>query len=46
MLHVSYKVAAEMGGRFYEALQRYEAQIAPHVTENLLRRHIRPIFGG
>jgi hypothetical protein len=46
MLHVSYKIAAEMGGRFYEALQRYEAQIAPHVTENLLQRHIRPIFGG
>ena len=46
MLHVSYKIAAEMGGRFYEALQRYEAQIAPHVTENLLERHIRPIFGG
>jgi len=46
MLHVSYKVAAEMGGRFYEAVERYEGQIGPHVTKNLLERHIRPIFGG
>jgi len=39
-------VAAEMGGRFYDALERYETQIAPHVMENLLDRHIRPVFGG
>ncbi len=46
MLHVSYKIAAEMGRRYYDALEKYEAQVAPHVTANLLERHIRPVFGG
>ena len=44
MLHVGYKVAAEMGARYLDALEACESDIAPHVTENLLDRHIRRVF--
>lgn len=44
LLHVAYKVAAEMGPRFTEALDQYEAIIAENVTANLYDRHIRPLF--
>ena len=44
LLHVGYKVAAEMGPRFLEALQTYEETIAEHVTTNIYERHIRPLF--
>lgn len=44
LLHVGYKIAAEMGPRFTEALDRYEDIIAGHVTGNLYERHIRPLF--
>ncbi len=46
MLHVGYKVAAEAGERFSRALEEYEDVIAPHVTQNIYERHIRPIFIG
>ncbi len=44
LLHVGYKVAAEMGPRFTEALDKYEAIIAENVTANIYERHIRPLF--
>jgi len=44
LLHVAYKVAAEMRTRFLEALDTYEDIIARNVSENILERHIRPIF--
>ena len=44
LLHVGYKVAAEMGSRFREALETYEETIAEHVTTNIYERHIRPLF--
>lgn len=44
LLHVAYKVAAEMGGDFLNALERYRDIIAPNVTENVYERHIKPIF--
>jgi len=44
LLHVGYKVAAEMGPRFLGALQTYEETIAEHVTTNIYERHIRPLF--
>ncbi len=43
-LHVSYKIAVEMGPRFIEALQANRAAIAKNVTQNLLDRHILPLF--
>ena len=46
LLHVGYKVAAEMGPRFLDALKAYEETIAEHVTTNIYERHIRPLFLG
>jgi hypothetical protein len=44
LLHVGYKVAAEMGPRFTEALGKHEAIIAENVTANIYERHLRPLF--
>ena len=46
LLHVGYKVAAEMGVRYTAALEKYSAPIAACVTRNLYERHIRPLFLG
>jgi hypothetical protein len=46
LLHVGYKIAAEMGRRFLDALDRYEEPISRNVTGNLWERHIRPLFSG
>ncbi|MHC4720420.1 MAG: tagaturonate epimerase family protein [Planctomycetota bacterium] len=43
-LHVAYKIAAEMGTDYFEALKKHERIIAQKVTENIYRRHIKPIF--
>jgi hypothetical protein len=44
VLHVAYKVAAELGPRFIAALEKHADPIARNVTENLYQRHIRPLF--
>ncbi len=44
LLHVAYKVAAEMGQCYLDALAKYEDTIAQNVTENIYERHIRPVF--
>jgi len=44
LLHVGYKVAAEMGSEFLGALEKYDETIAQNVTENIYERHIKPIF--
>jgi hypothetical protein len=44
LLHVAYKIAAEMGRRFTGALKAFEDQIAPQVTDNLYHRHIEQLF--
>jgi tagaturonate epimerase len=46
LLHVGYKVAAEMGQRYRAALEQHFAVIAANVTQNLYQRHIRPLFLG
>ena len=46
LLHVGYKIAAEMGDRFTKALQAHSAVIAASVTGNLYEQHIRPLFLG
>lgn len=46
LLHVGYKVAAEMGDRFLSALERFEPTIAENVATNLYDRHILPVFVG
>jgi tagaturonate epimerase len=44
LLHVAYKIAAEMGPRFVTALESCQSTIARQVTTNLFDRHIRPLF--
>jgi hypothetical protein len=44
LLHVGYKVAAEMGTRFLNVLEKHEDIIAQNVAENIYERHIRLIF--
>jgi tagaturonate epimerase len=46
LLHVGYKVAAEMGSRYLEMLVKYRETIGQNVTENLSKRHIAPLFLG
>ncbi len=44
LLHVAFKVAAGMGPEYLGALDDHADVIGPLVTENLLDRHIRPVF--
>jgi tagaturonate epimerase len=44
LLHVGYKVAAEMGQVYLDALVSNEAIVAKNVTGNLYDRHIVPLF--
>jgi hypothetical protein len=44
LLHLAYKIAAEMGTEFTNALERYHKFISPRVTENIYKRHIRHLF--
>jgi len=44
LLHVGYKVAAQMGDRYYNALREFEPDVARNVTENLWERHIKILF--
>jgi len=44
MLHVSYKVAAEMGRRYLDALSAFEEVVGQNVEANLFKRHIRRVF--
>jgi hypothetical protein len=46
LLHVGYKVAAEMGTTFIRALEANPSTIGPLVTDNLYANHILPIFIG
>jgi len=46
LLHLAYKIAAEMGERYLNALAKYEDIIAGNVTENIYERHIKPLFMG
>jgi hypothetical protein len=46
LLHVSFKVAAKMGDRYYAALTKHEAVVAKNVTANLLERHMKPLLIG
>lgn len=44
LLHVGYKVAAEMGDVYLDALRQNEAVVSKNVIENLYNRHIKPLF--
>ncbi|MBS3775417.1 MAG: hypothetical protein KGY70_09530 [Bacteroidales bacterium] len=44
MMHVSYKIAAQMGAEYTGLLKKYEDTIASEVTENLFEGHIKRLF--
>lgn len=44
LLHVAYKVAAEMGDRYLSVLDEFKDVIAENVTENIYQRHIGQVF--
>ncbi len=46
LLHVSFRIAAEMGPRYLNALEANEEIIAQQVADNLFLRHIGPVFLG
>jgi len=46
LIHIGFKVAAEMGDRFTDALDESARTINEGVTENIYERHLRPIFLG
>lgn len=43
-VHVSFKVAAQLGRRYPEALKKYADGIGRNVTYNLFERHLKPLF--
>lgn len=45
LLHVGYKIAAQMGDRYLTMLDACQDSIAHNVTKNLLERHMKPLFG-
>ena len=44
LLHVGYKVAAEMGERYLAMLRASEETVSRNVTLNLYERHLKPLF--
>ncbi|MBU1565463.1 MAG: tagaturonate epimerase family protein [Proteobacteria bacterium] len=44
LLHVGYKVAAELGEVYLVALQTHREMVGKHVRDNLFLRHIKPLF--
>jgi hypothetical protein len=46
MVHISFRLAAEKQVRYLELLKANRDSIEAHVTSNLLKRHIEPLFLG
>lgn len=44
LIHVSYKIAAELGDEYYPALEKHTDVIGEQITENLCERHIKRLF--
>ena len=44
LVHIAFRIAAEMGDTYHQALIRNRAVVAGAVTENLWKRHIKPLF--
>ena len=43
-VHVSFRIAAEMGTRFTDALKTHRETVGRRVHDNLLKKHIEPLF--
>ncbi len=46
LIHVGYKVAAQMGDRYLGLLDEFAPVVARNVTTNLYDRHLKPLFVG
>jgi hypothetical protein len=46
LIHVGYKIAAQMGNRYLDALEKHKGPVAKNVTANLYERHLKPLFVG
>ena len=46
LLHVGFKVAAELGDTYLDALKANSEIIGKNVCENIYERHMVPLFGG
>jgi tagaturonate epimerase len=44
LLHVGYKIAAQMGTRYLNALSEHESSVTRNVSANLFERHVKPLF--
>ncbi|MCX7591914.1 MAG: tagaturonate epimerase family protein [Kiritimatiellae bacterium] len=44
LIHVAYKIAAELGDRFLGTLRSAAAIVGPGVTRNILEKHLLPLF--
>ena len=44
LIHVSYKIAAELGDEFYPALEKYADVIGKEIEDNLCVRHVSRLF--
>ena len=44
LLHIGYKVAAEMGQRYTDGLNAFEDIVARNVFDNFLKNHLGPLF--
>ena len=44
LIHVSYKIAAELGNEYYPALEKHTGVIGEQITANLCDRHIKRLF--
>ena len=45
-MHVSFRIAAEMGERYLKMLREHRSTIEHNVTTNLYDRHLKPLFVG
>lgn len=45
LLHVGYKIAAQMGQRYLDALDACKATVSKNVSYNILQRHLIAVFG-
>jgi hypothetical protein len=46
LMHIAFRVAAEMGSQYTDMLERHAEVVGTNVTDNLYRRHILPLFVG
>lgn len=44
LIHVGYKIAAQLGDAYLEMLVKFEPTVSKNVTENLYERHLKPLF--